>query len=103
MKDLLRLDLLGKAFVKMCADLFPFRKAGNLLYLVCEKIHSVLHAASEIMRWENLINSSGEAAEGTHKINVKGPGVNLNHCDTDGQTLLAQTAQMLGTAIQGNV
>jgi hypothetical protein len=23
--------------VQMCADLFPFRKAGNLLYLVCEK------------------------------------------------------------------
>ena len=59
------------------------------------------------MRWGNLINSSGEAAEGTHKINVKGPGVNLNHRDTDGQTMLAharrkETARALGTAIQGN-
>ena len=64
MKDLLRLDQLGKRFVQMCADLFPFRKHGGLLYLVCEKIHSVLHAAAEIMRWGNPINSSGEAAEG---------------------------------------
>ena len=107
MKDLLRLDQLGKRFVQMCADLFPFRKCGGLLYLVCEKIHSVLHSAAEIMRWGNLINSSGEAAEGTHKINVKGPGVNLNHRDTDGGTLLAharrkETVRMLGSAIQGN-
>jgi hypothetical protein len=106
MKDLTRLDLLGKRFVQMCADLFPFRKAGNLLYLVCEKIHSVLHSAAEIMRWGSLINSSGEAAEGTHKINVKGPGVNLNHRDSDGGTLMAharrkETTRLLGSAIQG--
>lgn len=106
MKDLTRLDLLGKRFVQMCADLFPFRKAGNLLFLVCEKIHSVLHSAAEIMRWGSLINSSGEAAEGTHKINVKGPGVNLNHRDSDGGTLMAharrkETTRMLGSAIQG--
>jgi hypothetical protein len=73
MQDLLLLDLLGKQFVQICADLFPFRKAGGLLFLCCKKIHSVLHSAAEIKRWGNLINSSGEAAEGTHKINVKGP------------------------------
>ena len=61
----------------------------------------------KIMRRGNLINSSGEAAEGTHKINVKGLGVNLNHRDTDGGTLLAharrkETVRMLGSAIQGN-
>ncbi len=57
---------------------------------VCEKIHLVLH--SEIMQWGNgnLINS-GEAAEGTHNFNVKGPGVNLNHCNSDGYTLLAHS------------
>ncbi len=27
----------------------------------------------------------------THKINVKGPEVNLNHCDMDGYTLLAHS------------
>ena len=92
MRDLLRLDLLGKRFVQMCADLFPFRKRGGLLFLCCEKVHSVIHAAAEIMRWGNLINSSGEAAEGTHKncdkINVKEPGSNINHRDSDGGTLL---------------
>ena len=108
MKDLMRLDLLGNQFMRMCADLLPFRKAGGLLYLACEKIHSILHSAAEIMRWGNLINSSGEAAEATHKINVKGPGVNLNHRETDGGTLLAharrkETVRLLGSAIQGNV
>ena len=83
LKDLARLDVLGKRFVQMCADVFPFRKGGNLLYLVCEKIHSVVHAATEIMRWGNLINCSGEAAEGTHKINVKGSGANINHRESD--------------------
>ena len=108
MKDLQGLDLLARRFVQMCADLFPFRKRGGLLYLACEKIHSMLHSASEIMRWGSLINSSGEAAESTHKINVKGPGVNLNHRDSDGGTLLGharrkETVKMLAGAIQGNV
>ena len=108
MRDLLRLDLLGKRFVQMCANLFPFRKHGGLLFLCCEKVHSVIHAASEIMRWGNLINSSGEAAEGTHKINVKGPGSNINHRDSDGGTLLVharrkETIRMLGAAIQGKL
>ncbi len=89
MIDLLSLDLLGKQFVQMCADLFPFRKAGGLLFLCCRKIRWVLHSAAEIMLWGNLVNSSGEAAKGTHKIKVKGKGVNLNHCNTDGYTLLA--------------
>jgi hypothetical protein len=110
MKDLQRLDLLARRFVQMCADLFPFRKFGGMLYLACEKIHSILHSASEIMRCCNLIiliNSSGDAAESTHKINVKGPGVNLNHRDGDGGTLLnharrKETTRLLGAAIQGN-
>ena len=94
--------------VQMCADVFPFTKGGRarLLFLVCEKIHSVVHAATEIMLWGDLINCSGEAAEGTHKINVKGPGANLNHRETDGCTLLNHarrkaTVQALGVAIQG--
>ena len=78
-----------------------------MLYLVCGKIHSVVHAATEIMRWGNLINCSGEAAEKTHKINVKGPGANINHRESDGYTLLNHarrkaTVQALGAAIQGN-
>ena len=108
MKDLFRLDSLGKVFVSMFATLFPFRKYGNTLYLCCEKIHSVLHSAGEIMRCGNLINCSGEAAENTHKINVKGPGANTNHRDTAGSTMMnhasrKETANLkgLGQAIQG--
>jgi hypothetical protein len=106
MIDLARLDMLGKVFVDMCAIVFCMRKCGNLLYLCCEKVHSVLHSASEIMRWGDLINTSGEAPEQSHKINVKAPGKNLNHRSSDGKTLLGHArkklcAQMLGSAIQG--
>ena len=106
MIDLVRLEMLGKIFVDMCAVVFCMRKFGNLLYLCCEKVHSVLHSASEIMRWGDLINTSGEAPEQSHKINVKAPGKNLNHRSSDGKTLLGHArkklcAQMLGSAIQG--
>jgi hypothetical protein len=106
MIDLARLDMLEKVFVDMCAIVFCMRKCGNLLYLCCEKVHSVLHSASEIMRWGDLINTSGEAPEQSHKINVKAPGKNLNHRSSDGKTLLGHArkklcAQMLGSAIQG--
>ena len=90
MKDLFRLDALGKAFVSMCAAFFPFRKYGNLLYLCCDRIHFVLHSAGEILRWGDLINRSGEAAENTHKINVKGPGANTNHRDTADESRKSQ-------------
>ena len=61
---------------------------GGLLYLCNEKIHSILHSASEIMRWGSLINCSGEAAETAHKINVKGPGSNVNQRDSALGTLM---------------
>ena len=106
MGDLFRLEALANKFVSMCATLLPFKKFGGLLYLCCEKIHSMLHSASEIMRWGSLINSSGEAAEGSHKINVKGPGANTNNQEGAGGTLMTharrkETARLLGTAIQG--
>ena len=103
MEALLRLDALGRKFVSMCASLFPFRKYGGLLYLCNEKIHSVVHGASEIMRWGNLINTSGEGPEGTYKTNVKGPGSNVNHRDATGVSHARgkECAALLGSAIQG--
>ena len=106
--DLMRLDALAKRFVSMCASLFPFRKFGDLPYLCCEKIHSMLHGSSEIIRWGSLINSSGEAAETAHKINVKGPGSNVNQRDSAPGTFLnharrKETARLMGSAIQGNI
>ena len=107
MSSLLRLDALARRFVSMCATMFPFRKRGGLLYLCCEKIHSMLHCAMEIMRWGSLINCSGEAAETAHKINVKGPGANVNQRDSALGTLMnharrKETARLMGAAIRGN-
>lgn len=108
LNSLLRLDALARKFVKMCASLFKFKKRGDLLYLSCEKIHSMLHSASEIMRWGSLINCSGEAAETAHKINVKGPGSNVNQRDSALGTLMTharrkETARLMGSAIQCNI
>ena len=108
MNALLRLDALARKFVSMCASLFPFKKFGGLLFLCCEKIHSMLHSASEIMRWGSLINCSGEAAETAHKINVKGPGSNVNQRDSALGTLMTharrkETARLMGSAIQGDI
>ena len=108
MSALLRLDALARKFVSMCASLLPFKKRGGLLYLCCEKIHSMLHGAMEIMRWGSLINSSGKAAETAHKINVKGPGSNVNQRDSAPGTFLnharrKETARLMGSAIQGNI
>ena len=82
------------------------QEVWRLLYLCNEKIHAVLHGASEIMRWGNLINTSGEGPEGTHKINVKGPGSNVNHRDATGSTMMGhargkECAALLGSSIQG--
>jgi len=104
---LLRLDALASIFVSMCARLFPFTRHGGFLYLCNEKIHSMLHSASEIMRWGSLINCSGEAAETAHKVNVKGPGSNVNQRDSALGTLMTharrkETARLMGGAIQGN-
>jgi len=106
MSALQRLDALARIFVSMCASLFPFMKAGGILFLCIEKIHSMLHSASEIMRWGSLINCSGEAAETAHKINVKGPGSNVNQRDSALGTLMTharrkETARLMGGAIQG--
>ena len=112
MRSLLRLEALARKFVSMCASLFEFNKRGGLLYLSCEKIHSMLHLASEIILWGSLIkfqiNCSGEAAETAHKINVKGPGSNVNQRDSALGTLMTiarrkETARLMGSAIQGNI
>ena len=108
LNSLLRLDALARKFVKMCASLFPFNKCGELLYLSCEKIHSMLHSASEIRRRGSLINCSGEAAETAHKIKVKGPGPNVNQRDSALGTFMTharrkETARLMGSAIQGNI
>ena len=66
-----------------------------------------VHSASEIMRWGSLINCSGEAAETAHKINMKGPGSNVNQRDSALGTLMTharrkETAHLMGSGIQGN-
>jgi hypothetical protein len=79
-----------------------------MLFLCCEKIHAMLHSASEIMLWGSLINSSGEVAETAHKMDVKGPGSNVNQRDSALGTLMTharrkETARLMGSAIQGGL
>jgi hypothetical protein len=54
MIDLARLEMYGKTFVELCTVVFCMHKCENLFFMCCEKVHSVLHAASEIMRWGEI-------------------------------------------------
>lgn len=102
-----RLHALSERFVNLCLTLFPFKKLNSSITFLCnEKIHSMLHCAAEIMRWGILINTSGEGPEGSHKLNVKGPGANTNYHEESSGTLMnharrKETARLLGNAIQG--
>ena len=102
MSVLLRLDALARIFVSMCASLFPFMEHGRRE----DSPHPALcdESASEIMRWGSLINCSGEAAATAHRINLKGPGSNVNQRDSALGTLMTharrkETARLMGSAI----
>ena len=66
----------------------------------------MVHWESEIMRLGSLINCSGEAAQTSHKLNVKGPGSKVNQLDSAFGTLKTEaqqkeTARLVGRAIHG--
>ena len=56
-------------------------------------MHFVVHWESEIMRLGSLINCSGEAAQTSHKLNLKGTGSKVNQRDSAFGTLKTQAQQ----------
>ena len=56
-------------------------------------MHFVVHWESEIMRLGSLINCSGEAAQTSHTLNLKGTGSKVNQRDSAFGMLKTQAQQ----------
>ncbi len=53
-----------------------------------DKVHFMIHAASEIMKWGSIINCSAEVVELGHKTWVKEQGQKTNHGDSSAKTMM---------------
>lgn len=71
-----------------------------------EKVHYMTHCAITVMKWGDLINMGGDAAETAHKYNVKARGKNTNQGSKSARRMLLlstrqQAASLLCQAVQG--
>ena len=106
--DLAELDRLGRLFFKQCISVFPFKNGSDFWIMCTDKIHFMIHAASEIMRWGSIINCSAEVVEDGHKTWVKGQGKNTNQGASSAKTMmnnsLKKIASMeLSQAVKGQI
>ena len=73
-----------------------------------DKVHFMIHAASEIMKWGSIINCSAEVVEDGHKTWIKEQGRNTNQGDSAAKTMMNNSMQKLASmeltqAIKGRV
>jgi hypothetical protein len=106
--DLAELDRLGRLFFKQCISVFPFKNGSDFWIMCTDKIHFMIHAVSEIMRWGSIINCSAEVVEDGHKTWVKGQGKNTNQGASSAKTMmnnsLKKIASMeLSQAVKGQI
>ena len=104
--ELQLLDTLGCAFLGKCSRLFPFVNSKGMNIMCTDKVHFIIHAASEIMKWGNIINCSAEAPEIAHKLWVKAQGNNTNQGPSSAKTMMCHSqskaaAKMCAQAIAG--
>ena len=85
------LDTLGSAFMNQCTQLFPFLNSKGINIMCTGKVHFIIHAASEILKWGNIINCSAEASEIAHKLWVKGQGDNTNQGPSSAKTMMSHS------------
>ncbi len=72
------LDRLAIMFFEKCKEVFPYVNGVGNSIMGTDKVHFMLHAASEIMKWGSIINCSAEVVETNHKTWVKEQGQNTN-------------------------
>jgi hypothetical protein len=106
--DLSLLDRLARQFIEMCKTVFPYKNLADLWIMCTDKVHFMLHAASEIMKWGSIINCSAEVVEETHKRWVKEQGQNTNQGDSSAKTMMNNSLQKIASmeltqAIKGRV
>jgi hypothetical protein len=56
-----------------------------------DKVHFMIHAVSEIMKWGSIINCSAEVVEQGHKTWVKEQGQNTNQGDSSAKTMMSNS------------
>jgi len=93
------LDTLGSAFLNQCTQLFPFLNSKGMNIMCTDKVHFIIHAASEILKWGNIINCSAEASEIAHKLWVKGQGDNTNQGPSSAKTMMSHSQSKVAAKI----
>jgi hypothetical protein len=105
--DLSLLDRLARQFFEMCKEVFPYKNLKGCWIMGTDKVHFMIHAASEIMKWGSIINCSSEVVEEGHKKWVKEQGNNTNQGDGSAKTMMNNSLQKIASmeltqAIKGN-
>ncbi len=62
-----------------------------------DKVHFMIHAASEIMKWGSIINCSAEVVETTHKTWIKEQGQNTNQGASSAQTMMKNSMRKVAS------
>jgi len=104
--DLDLLNRLTRQFFEMCKEVFPYKNARNCWIMGTDKVHFMIHAVSEIMKWGSIINCSAEVVEQGHKTWVKEQGQNTNQGDSSAKTMMSNSQRKISSmeltqAIQG--
>jgi hypothetical protein len=62
-----------------------------------DKVHFMIHAVSEIMKWGSIINCSAEVVEQGHKTWVKEQGQNMNQGDSSAKTMMSNSQRKISS------
>ena len=95
--DLSLLDRLARRFFEMCKELFPYKNGNGDWIMGTNKVHFMIHAVTEIMKWGSIINCSAEVVEETHKKWVKEQGKNTNQGDSSAKTMMNNSLQKIAS------
>ena len=106
--DLALLDRLARQFFEMCKEVFPYKNKLGHWIMGTDKVHFMIHAASEIMKWGSIINCSAEVVEEGHKTWDKEQGCNTNQGDSAAMTMMNNSLQKIASmeltqAVKGRV
>jgi len=96
-EDLAELDRLAILFFEKCKEVFPYVNGVGNWIMGTDKVHFMLHAASEIMKWGSIINCSAEVVETTHKTWVKEQGRNTNQGASSAQTMMKNSLRKVAS------
>ena len=107
-EDLLLLDRLARKFFYMCKEVFPYKNLNGIWIMATDKVHFMIHAVSEIMKWGSIINCSAEPVEDGHKTWVKEQGKNTNQGASAAKTMMKNSLQKIASmeltqAIKGQI